>query len=66
MASAHPQEPRSEDVWKICLECGNRFRARRNRPSEKWCSTSCQTESYRAGRDQIIESLPIGSRWWLR
>lgn len=65
MARARSQKPKRDDVWKVCLECGNRFRARRKRPSEKWCSTSCQTESYRAGRNQILQSLSIGSRWWL-
>ena len=62
-----PRSPEGENdrVWKVCLECGNRFKARRHKSSDKWCSTSCQTESYRAGRHQILESLSIGSRWWL-
>ena len=65
MLRPRSQRDKSDRVWKACLECGNRFKARRHRPSDKWCSTSCQTESYRAGRNQILESLAIGSRWWL-
>ncbi len=56
---------KSEYEWRVCLECGNRFRARRSKTYEKWCSTSCQTDSYRTGRHQILESLSIGSRWWI-
>lgn len=51
--------------WRVCLECGNRFQTRRASSTTKWCSTRCQTESYRAGRNQVLESLSIGSRWWL-
>lgn len=55
---------REEQHWRICLECGNRFRVRRFGSASKWCSAGCQTSSYRAGRHQILESLAIGSRWW--
>lgn len=60
------EETRQTTNWRICLECGNRYEVKRVTSSAKWCSAKCQTTSFRTGRNQILESLAIGSRWWLR
>ena len=66
MNAGRSDETRDTSRWRICLECGNRFEVKRAGSSTKWCSASCQTASFRAGRNQILESLSIGSRWWVR
>ena len=66
MDQRHSDGTRESAHWRICLECGNRYEVKRLSSSTKWCSASCQTASFRAGRNQILESLAIGSRWWVR
>ncbi len=44
---------RRSDNWKICLECGNRFRPSHGFKRERWCSFQCEDATMRHGRDQI-------------
>ncbi len=52
-------------LWKVCLECGNRFQRADHGYRVNWCSATCESASLRRQRDQI-ETSWARARWFLR
>lgn len=62
-----PTNARSDETpeWRVCLECGNRYRAADHGYRVNWCSTACENASWRRQRDEI-ESSWVRAHWFLR
>jgi predicted nucleic acid-binding Zn-ribbon protein len=58
------RDPR-EVVWKVCLQCGNRFEAASHGYRVNWCSPACEDASFKRQREEI-ESTWLRARWFLR
>lgn len=53
------------EEWRVCIECGNRYQARKHGYRVNWCSTACEDASFRRQRKEI-ETTWLRGRWFLR
>jgi hypothetical protein len=54
-----------EKGWRVCLNCGNRYRASTHGYRVNWCSPACETATMRSQRDNIQNSW-MRALWFLR
>lgn len=58
-------EDSDTQVWRACIECGNRYQPADHGYRVNWCSRSCEDASMRRQRHQI-ESSWLRAGWFLR
>lgn len=52
-------------VFRVCLNCGNRYRASTHGYRVNWCSPACETATLRSQREDIENSW-MRAIWFLR
>ncbi|HUG08467.1 MAG TPA: hypothetical protein VMP13_06180 [Acidimicrobiia bacterium] len=59
------QQRAAPTIWRVCLQCGNRYEAANHGYKVNWCSSTCEHASLKQQRNEI-ETSWIRARWFLR
>lgn len=54
-----------QTVWRVCMECGNRYQSSQHGFKVNWCSVRCESSALRRQRDGIENSW-VRATWFLR